>query len=306
MKTEDLATVAAWLYYRKGLTQAEVAKRLGLSRVKVTRLLARARAEGVVEFRITRPLPEAFRLGEELRRRFGLEDAAVAPEFGTLGSTAADYLYRVLVPGDRLGLGWSTTVSRIAPFLHPPKAPLGGVVAELVGHFLGQKNPYSVSARVAEVLGMRLLPLPAPVLFQSPRARAAILSEPRIREGLEAAGKSRVAVVGVGELSPGGTLVRTGMLAPEEARRLREGGAVGDVLMRFFDARGRPLSTFLDDRVLGLPWEGFLTIPHRVAVAAGPHKVPVLRAALSGGLFHALVTDAATARALLAEADAAG
>jgi len=306
LRSEDLVTVAAWLYYKEGLKQEEVAHRLGVSRVMVTRLLARARREGVVQFVITRPLPEPFRLAQELRARYGLEDAAVAPDWDTLGAAAADYLLRVLAPGDRLGLGWSTTVSRLAPFLHPPRKPLGGVVAELVGHFLGQKNPYSVSARVAEVLGMRLSPLPAPVLFASPAARAAILTEPRIREGLATARKSRVALVGVGLLSPSGTLVQTGMLTPKEATELRRLGAVGDVLMRFFDAFGRPLATPLDARVLAISWDDFLSIPHRVAVAGGEAKVPALRAALSGGLFSALITDVATARTLLVEASTAG
>ncbi|WP_287372511.1 sigma factor-like helix-turn-helix DNA-binding protein, partial [Oceanithermus sp.] len=48
MKPDDLVTVAAWLYYHQGLKQEEVARRLGVSRVKVTRLLARARASSRV------------------------------------------------------------------------------------------------------------------------------------------------------------------------------------------------------------------------------------------------------------------
>jgi len=74
---------------------------------------------------------------------------------------------------------------------------------------------------------------------------------------------------------------------------------VGEVLMRFFDAAGHPVSTPIDERVLAVSWQDFLQIPHRVAMAAGPAKLPALRAALSGGLFHALITDADTARCLL-------
>ena len=301
MTPEELLAVVAWLYYKEGLTQERIARRLGLSRVKVTRLLARAREEGVVEFRITRPLPERFRLEEALLRRFGLAGAVVAEGERDLGPAAAEFLARELAPGCRLGLGWSTTVRRMAPYLYAPRGPLGGEVVELVGSFLGQENPYSISARAAEALGCRLVPLPAPVLLSNPRALAALLEEPGIRRGLEAARGTRLAVVGVGRLDPEGTLVKTGMLTREEAERLRQEGAVGDVLMRFFDANGRPLATSLDERVLALGWEDFLRIPRRVAVAAGPAKVPVLRAALAGGLFTDLVTDAATARALLEE-----
>ena len=302
MTPEELLAVVAWLYYKEGLTQERIAKRLGLSRVKVTRLLARARERGVVEFRITRPLPESFQLEEALIHRFDLAGAVVAREGRGVGPAAAEFLARELSPGCRLGLGWSTTVSRMAPYLYAPKGPLGGVVVELVGSFLGQENPYSISTRAAEALGCRLVPLPAPVLLKSKEAQAALLAEPGIARALAAARETQFAVVGVGRLDPEGTLVKTGMLTRAEAEELRALGAVGDVLMRFFDAKGRPLKTPLDERVLGLGWADFLAIPRRVAVATGPAKVPVLLAALSGGLFTDLVTDAETARMLLGSA----
>ncbi|MEL6209782.1 MAG: sigma factor-like helix-turn-helix DNA-binding protein, partial [Pseudomonadota bacterium] len=45
---DDLMVRAAWMYYHDDLTHAEIARKLGLSRVKVTRLLKRAREQGIV------------------------------------------------------------------------------------------------------------------------------------------------------------------------------------------------------------------------------------------------------------------
>jgi DNA-binding transcriptional regulator LsrR (DeoR family) len=45
---QSLAIRAAWLHYAGGLTQAAVAKRLGVPSVKAHRLIARAVADGVV------------------------------------------------------------------------------------------------------------------------------------------------------------------------------------------------------------------------------------------------------------------
>ena len=50
--TKALLTRVAWLYYVEQLNQQEIADRLRLSRVKVTRLLQRARDEHIVEVRI--------------------------------------------------------------------------------------------------------------------------------------------------------------------------------------------------------------------------------------------------------------
>ena len=35
---------------------------------------------------------------------------------------------------------------------------------------------------------------------------------------------------------------------------LRDAGAVGDICLRFFDGGGVPVSTPLDDRVIGMAW----------------------------------------------------
>ena len=306
MTNEELVTVAAWLYYKEGLKQEEVARRLGVSRVKVTRLLARARREGVVQFHVTRPLPESFRLAAELRRAFGLEDAVVVPggagleaSRDALGAAGAAYLLARLEPQGSVGLGWSATVGRMAPYLHQSRRLPGCTVRELAGSYLGQANPYSISGPLAAALGCRLEALPAPVLVESAAARAALLAEPRIASALAGARQSRIAVVGVGQADQQSTSVRTGMVSPAEMAAINAAGAVGEVLMRFFDAAGRPVATPLDERVLAVSWQDFLQIPHRVAMAAGPAKLPALHAALSGGLFHALITDTDTARRLL-------
>ncbi len=50
---------ASLLYYEEGMTQNQIAKTLGVSRVKVTRLIAKAKSLGIVEIRINQP-PDYF------------------------------------------------------------------------------------------------------------------------------------------------------------------------------------------------------------------------------------------------------
>src|SRR5260370_12161155 len=51
-RDEQLLVRAAWLSYVGGMTQAQIAKRLGLNRIRVNRMLAQARDQGVVQIRI--------------------------------------------------------------------------------------------------------------------------------------------------------------------------------------------------------------------------------------------------------------
>ena len=50
---EQLATRAAWLYFLGNSTQAQIAKKLGLTRQRVNRLLSHAREQGLVQINIT-------------------------------------------------------------------------------------------------------------------------------------------------------------------------------------------------------------------------------------------------------------
>ncbi len=75
---------------------------------------------------------------------------------------------------------------------------------------------------------------------------------------------------------------------------------VGDILARFYGPDGRQVDTPLRDRVLALELEELAAIPCRVGVAQGAAKAPGVLGALRGGLVDVLVTDGATAEAVLA------
>ncbi|MEE2035272.1 MarR family transcriptional regulator, partial [Rhodococcus chondri] len=76
-----LALRAATLYYLDGLTQAEVANRLGVSRATAGRLVARARSQGLVRIEVAVPpdLRDDLHADTEraLEQCFGLTEAVV-------------------------------------------------------------------------------------------------------------------------------------------------------------------------------------------------------------------------------------
>src|ERR1700736_350114 len=90
-----LALRAATLYYLDGLTQAEIANRLGVSRPTAGRLIARAKAKGLVRIEVVVPpdIRDNLHADEEreLELRFGLTEAVVAGsgiDVGTPGRPA--------------------------------------------------------------------------------------------------------------------------------------------------------------------------------------------------------------------------
>ena len=71
-KKEELITIAAWLHYEENKNHEEIAKHLNISRVSVTRMLKKARENGVVQFRITKSLPPQYRLEVSLKKNISL------------------------------------------------------------------------------------------------------------------------------------------------------------------------------------------------------------------------------------------
>ena len=101
-RPEDLrlALRAATLYYLDGLTQAEIAARLGVSRPTAGRLVARAKSRGLVRIEVVVPpnMRDDLHADEEreLELRFGLTEAVVAGTASTSAHPAGPPPSRVL------------------------------------------------------------------------------------------------------------------------------------------------------------------------------------------------------------------
>ena len=106
-------------YFLDGMLQNDIAAVEHLSRPSVSRLLAEARARGVVQFRVGPPVDRVRELETELRRRTGLHRCVVATNkpralYGTssrLGYVAARYLESQLAGVGLLGVASSRSLS---------------------------------------------------------------------------------------------------------------------------------------------------------------------------------------------------
>lgn len=62
MNEEELLARIAWFYYHDGLTQGDIGDLLGLTRLKVSRLLEKGRQSGVIQVQINSGLKAALNL----------------------------------------------------------------------------------------------------------------------------------------------------------------------------------------------------------------------------------------------------
>ncbi len=307
---DSLAIRAAWLHYAGGLTQAAVAKRLGVPSVKAHRLIARAVDAGMVRVSIDGAIVECVELEQALCRRFGLGFCEVAPDLGeeglplrSLGMAGASWLRREIelagVEGV-IGLGHGRTLAAAVQQL--PRLDAAGLrFVSLIGGLTRRyaANPYDVMHTMAARTGAQSFVLPVPFYANSAEDRAVLLAQPGVREIFDMARHAPLKVVGIGTADAGAQSVSSGMIEPREIAEITRVGGLGEMLGHFFDAHGRVLETGLTARLLAADLEGPKGA-RIVAIAGGSSKVAAIRAVLASGRLQGLITDEQTARALLA------
>ena len=300
---EEMMLLAAWMYYQDELTHREIAERLHTSRVKITRLLKEARTSGLVEIKVTRPLPKNHQLARELEKTFCLSEVIVVNSQGEtaneIGQAAANHLSRKMGENSVIGFGWSSTVRHMADHIQSTTAPSSCRVVDLVGSLMSQTNPYSISGRVAEKLNAPLYPLAVPVILQNTAAYDALLSEPSIKHNLDLAKNSKIAFLGVGNVGLNCTLIKTGIVDESAITWLEEKGAVGDILIRYYDIYGNPIPTPWDTKIIGLHWNEIQKLEHVVILAYGALKDKALLGLLRSGVPSCLITDTETGERIL-------
>ncbi len=303
MKDREQLVQASRLYYELGETQSAVADRLGVTRPQVSRLLKRARAEGSVEIRIIDAATAESPAGDQLQGRFGLDAVHLAPTLAgpddltrrIVGRLAAQVLRASVRDGEIIGIGDGASVSAVADALEDAATPVAATIVPLAGGYWSTGPEREPFRRIADAFGAQPHGLMAPGLLDDAVTKRALEAHAGVRAVLELWDRLDVALFGIGGRSWGVASVGEAV-----ARHLDEGAAVGEVLIAPYDADGRFVAPELRERVLAFDARRLARVPTAIGVGAGESKVLPVLGALRAGIVRTLVTDVATAEAVVA------
>lgn len=312
-ENQRIALKVAQLYYENELTQDEIAKKLRLSRPKVSRLLQEARDAGFVKITVAAFPGSHTRLEQQLEERYGLLDvlAIEVSQPGSypqtareLGAAAAAYLSRIVSDGDTIGLTWGLTLASMVENLKPEKKK-NITVTQLVGG-LGEPDAETHATelvrRLAIMLEANLQLIPAPGIVRNIELAQYLRIEPYVAQVLEQLNQVNLAFVGIGALNRGSLLMRDErIISWEEVQPLIEKGAVGDIGLHFYDKRGNVLPSEIEKRLIGAKAGVYHLIDRVVGVAGGRDKYLSILGGVRGKLINTLITDVETAQRLLQE-----
>ena len=155
-----------------------------------------------------------------------------------------------------------------------------------------EREPYR---RVADALGGQARGLMAPGLVDDAATRTALVAHAGVRAILDLWERLDVALFGIG--APAWSIAAVGH---DVEQQLDAAEAVGEVLVAPFDLDGRFVCPALRERVIAFEARRLGRLPVAIGVASGESKVRPILGALRAGIVRTLVTDVATAEAVVA------
>jgi len=310
---EELIKVAK-LYYHGNCSQDEIAKLMGYSRPRVSRMLTLARELKIVEFNIHDSPGEIERMEGQLKDRLDLKDVRILPsESGRLGTmyataiSAGEYLNSILQPDMRVGISWGATLDVLVSQLRPEKKYETVKVVQMIGG--STKTSFNIDSqgltiRLADKLGSSYSILQTPLYVSSKAVRDLLMDEPEIKAHFSLLKTLDVALISISPIRPERSgAYRAGYISLEDSQALAKSGFVTDVCGNRIYKDGTLRPNAMNDKVIAILPEDLQRIPIAIAVAAGEEKSETIQAAAKARLFNVLITDEVAAISILGRAD---
>jgi DNA-binding transcriptional regulator LsrR (DeoR family) len=313
MKKDEvvLSYRCADLYYRHDISQQEIANTLGISRPKVSRLLAMARELGIVT--ISLKPPELFNqtdLEKRLAEKYGLNHVLIGISKDNndlsiqkaIGSRLVREFPRFLKKDIKIGIGLGSTIYETSKSIFPDgHVPSGISIYPLMG-LAGRADPaYQINSIIdvfADYLSAQRNYFFGPAIFEDAEQKESFCRSNQVKEIIDKWEELDLAVFGIG-----GPIERSALLYssfPEKILvQMVQNHAVGDVLAHFFDTDGNIACPEAEATLLSISFSSLKKIPERICLAGGLWKLNSIKTALESKLATILVTDLITAQSLI-------
>lgn len=299
---QNLMIKAAWYYYMENMTQQLIADTLGISRMRVIKLLDKARQTGVVQFKISSAFDKRQSLESRLIEKYNLKDCYVVPTNpnpdgvnDTIAKAAYIYIANHITDNCYINFGYGDTSSKTIGYLAKNLEQEVSYVSLTGG--VGYYLPNSES----NIFNAKLYLIPSPLIMSSKEMAMSIRNEKSVQEVTSMIKLASMTIVGIGAMDSNATILKSSMLSHNDFLLLDMKGAVGDVICHFIDKDGNLVDTDIDSRLINVSLNTLNELENVIGVAAGTHKVSAITAALKGGYIDILITDENTADLLCQE-----
>ena len=279
----------AYYYYKEGLTQEEIAKRMKMSRQRVNRIISSCIDLGIVTINIEGLDNSNLELETKLEDKYGLKEVRIINETADeqkiqeLGIEGGKYLRSILKDNDIIGFSRGRNTSALVDFLpEDVEYPHNITVTQLMGSAIETNENTAVDETVyhfAAKLHAKASRLYAPIILSNEELRDSFMQEPYFEKSYEVIKKCDIAVVGIGTASSQWKhMISLYDIADKEQTEWAKDVA-GEVCTHFYNSEGAAIEPPFRNRIISI----------LLAIAA----------AIKGDYINVLITDLQTARQLM-------
>ena len=310
-----LVSQIAYQYYIEEKKTSEIAHQFELSPSTVSRVLKRARQEGIIKIHLAQPYQECNEMEKYLEERFRLRNVCIVPlnkpeeelqdnnVKKQVALEGARYVQRIIRDDDILGLAWGGTMYHLIQYLNPCRKVRASIVT-MHGSIANCHEALEVQTlvdRAAMAFGGEKISLEHPGLYDTPEECRQIAATEECRNIFEMYEKIDIALTGVGSMYPDydSLLGKTDYLTEKEKKELKEERVVSDIMLHFIRKDGSECDNLIKNRTLAIDLETFRKIPCKVVAASGSKKAYSILSLLNGNYIDVLIIDYHLAKKLI-------
>ena len=296
----------AWLYYVGRLNQNQIAKKVGLSKMRVHRLIAFAEKNGFVKTFVEGGFDETSKYENILKEKYHLKISEVIPiedlnndPSEMIAAAGARFIMNQINENNvnEFGIGTGNTVNTIAKWL--PKIDKEIDFITVNGSLTSHNSIQTETGinQIAHKTNGECYNVGIPLMVESVEQKKILEKIKFIKEIMNRANNTKVKILGVGGLFETSQIVRSKIFSKESIEKIKQAGAVGEVAGNFFDKNGKFISIKETQKITSADIDSFKKST-TVLVAGGRYKISQIKSVLKSGLFTGLITDEETAKQL--------
>jgi len=296
----------AWLYYVGRLNQNQIAKKVGLSKMRVHRLIAFAEKNGFVKTFVEGGFDETSKYENILKEKYHLKISEVIPiedlnndPSEMIAAAGARFIMNQINENNvsEFGIGTGNTLNNIAKWL--PKIDKEIDFITVNGSLTSHNSIQTETGinQIAHKTNGECYNVGIPLMVESVEQKKILEKIKFIKEIMNRANNTKVKILGVGGLFETSQIVRSKIFSKESIEKIKQAGAVGEVAGNFFDKNGKFISIKETQKITSADIDSFKKST-TVLVAGGRYKISQIKSVLKSGLFTGLITDEETAKYL--------
>ncbi|WP_240840159.1 sugar-binding transcriptional regulator [Acidaminobacter sp. JC074] len=315
-----LITKICYLYYYEEEVQSKIAKRFNLTRQMVSRLIQKAKDEGILKIIIASPVQEVIGLEADLESKYGLKEAIVVQSdtlddielVKKVGKASGEYLSKVLMNKLNVGIGFGLAIQSMAEYIHGQSIDYDFKdvnYVQLTGG-INSSSSFDNSQYIMNLLAQKTMShvscMNIPSIIDDEKMRDTISESMHYQKFMDAYNNLHYAFV---QINPADRIYYSADKSINESGKtylnrlgisyLNGIDAVGEVCLNYFNDRGHFVETPINDQIMGITSKKLKSVKNLVGIAAGKASHDAALGAIRAKAFDILIIDEDTARYLL-------